>query len=274
MQDAEIIKATTQQLGKKQAKTAQSPYLWAIKDFLSWRKNEEIDGDKVLKYLDYRESQGDRHYTLKMRFYALRFLLNEVLGVEWRPKETSVFSTRERRRKPKPAVFSREEVLSIIRAVKERGDAQQKALFSISTVYGCRRSEICDLNQDDLDFNDHTITIFSRKGGREAVQLIPPQIEPYLRDYTWEPINPTVLSNIFQKTMELVFGEKKPGMGFHAIRHLLVTELNRTELDAQEIYNFMRWTEPGIMPVYAYHYKPGEIENKVFEYHPFLEAWE
>jgi len=257
----------------KRTKSARAAYRWAVGDFLFWNSGREISGARVLDYLDFRERQGDGHHTLKMRFYALKFFLNEVLGAEWRPKETAIFSTRERRKKPEPPVFGREEVLEIIKAVRENGNTQQRAIFAVSTTYGCRRAELADIRAEDLDFGSHTILIFSRKGGREAKHPIPPAIEPYLKAYSWEPIGLSTLSELFQAVMELAFGRRLPGVGFHAIRHALVTELSRTELRAEEIFNFMRWAEPGILPIYR-HYKPGEIEEKVFKVHPFLEGWQ
>jgi len=256
----------------KRTSSAKGMYLWAAKDFLSWNGDGEITEDRVLDYLDHREREGDQHHTLKARYYALRYLMNNVLDIHWKPKETSVFATRERRRKPEPAMFSREEVEQIIEAVKAKGDTQQKAIFAVSTVYGCRRSELCDIRREDLDIKGRTITIYTRKGGREAKQPIPEEVEPYLKAYSWEPVGASTLNSLFQRTMRLAFGQERLGMGFHAIRHCLVTELNKTELSAEEIYNFMRWGEPGIMAVYV-HRKPGEVESRVFEQHPFIPLW-
>lgn len=272
---AEIIAQLEKSL--ETTRSARAPYLWVARDFLDFNGVGEITGDRVLKYLDHRERQGDRHYTLKMRYYALKYLLNEVLGISWKSKESAVFYSRERRVKPEPPVFAREEVSEIINAVKAKGDPQQKALFAVSTVYGCRRSELCDIRDGDLDFEEHIITIYTRKGGREAKQVIPSEIEPYLSDYGWEPIAPATLSTIFQEVMEITWGGKRPGVGFHAVRHCLVSvlraEARRTHrFTSDDVYYFLRWAEPGIMTVYT-HREIGEVEDLLFPYHPFIKEW-
>jgi len=266
---AEILEKTKESL--RGTRSAKASYEWAIRDFLGW--TSEISPSKVLEYLEFRERKGDGHYTLKMRFYALKHLLNEVLEIPFNVKETQFFATRERRKRPEPFVFNKEEILKIIKAVKEKGLAWHKAIFAVSTIYGCRRGEIQAIRKEDLNFKEHTITIFSMKAGREAVQLIPLQIEPYLKEWSWTPQVLSWFSSLFQEVMKFTFGRSLPGVGYHSIRHSLISELHKTELKADEIYNFMRWAEPGILAIYAHHYKPGEIEERVFRFHPFLNEW-
>jgi len=269
MDKAKILEKVRESL--EGTRSAKASYEWAIRDFLRWAS--EINPNKILEYLEFRERKGDGHHTLKMRFYALKHLLNEVLEIPFNIKETQFFATRERRKRPEPFVFNKEEILKIIKAVKEKGLAWHKAIFAVSTTYGCRRGEIQAIRKEDLNFKDHTITIFSMKAGREAVQLIPPQIEPYLKEWSGMPQGLSWFSNLFQEVMKLTFGRRLLGAGYHGIRHSLVSELHKTELKADEIYSFMRWAEPGIMAIYAHHYKPGEIEDKVFRVHPFLSEW-
>jgi len=143
-------------------RTARGPYLWAIKDFLRW-SGGKADPEQALRYIDHREKVGDPPGTLRMRFYALKFFLNRVLGWGWRPREETVFASRERRLPPTPEVFGKEEVLETVRAVRAKGNAAKRAYFAVSTAYGCRRSEIADIRPMDLDFRNR----FVRRHGSE-----------------------------------------------------------------------------------------------------------
>jgi len=50
--------------------------------------------------------------------------------------------------------------------------------------YGClRASELCNLNDEDIDFEAKTIRIREGKGGREAIVPLNPELIPLLRDY-------------------------------------------------------------------------------------------
>jgi integrase/recombinase XerD len=50
--------------------------------------------------------------------------------------------------------------------------------------YGClRASELCCLNDEDIDFEAKTIRIREGKGGREAIVPLNPEVTPILRDY-------------------------------------------------------------------------------------------
>jgi integrase/recombinase XerD len=50
--------------------------------------------------------------------------------------------------------------------------------------YGClRASELCNLNDVDMDFEAKTIRIREGKGGREAIVPLNPELIPLLRDY-------------------------------------------------------------------------------------------
>ncbi|GAI86160.1 unnamed protein product, partial [marine sediment metagenome] len=84
----------------KRKKSARGAYLWAVADFLG-TSPKELNEEAVLSYLDKREKAGDKPQTLKMRFYALKYLF-KLYNAPWTLTEGEVFSTRERRQRLPP----------------------------------------------------------------------------------------------------------------------------------------------------------------------------
>lgn len=253
----------------KWKKSARGAYLWAINDFLS-TKPKELDEATLLSYLDMREKAGDKPRTLKMRFYALKFLFR-CYSIPLRLSERDVFATRERRQRLPQPWLRKEEIEGIITRGRGICDKQELALLAISTTYGCRRSELADIRTDDLDLDAPTITIYSRKGGRVATQIVPEEVIPYLSDYDYPKVTDVAMSQVFNRILEKTIGAKD-GYGWHAVRRGLATELRNAGVSAEDRYSFMRWSQGIILETYE-QYEVGEVEARVFPAHPYLPFW-
>jgi integrase len=265
----EILTQLDEALRRKSS--ARGTYIWAVDDFLS-TKPKELTVEVVLSYLDKRERTGDKPRTLKMRFYALKYLF-KLLQVPFSLTEREVFSTRERRQRLPQPWFRQQEIIKIITGARanEKSTSQELSLLAIGTIYGCRRSELADIRKEDLDLNSKTITIYARKGGRVATQLLPDEILPYLESYSYPKLTDTAVSLIFNRILEKTIGSRE-GYGWHAIRRGLVTELRNAGVSADDRYAFLRWSQGIILETYE-QYELGEIENRIFPVHPYLSAW-
>ena len=263
----EILTRLDEALRRK--KSARGAYLWAVTDFLG-TSPKELDEEIVLSYLDKREKAGDKPQTLKMRFYALKYLF-KLYSAPWTLTEREVFSTRERRQRLPQPWFRKEEVISIITGAKQGCNAQELAMLAISTTYGCRRSELADIRKDDLDFEAKTITIYARKGGRVATQLLPEEIIPYLSDYNYPEVSEVRVSQTLNKILEKTIGPKQ-GYGWHSFRRSLATELRNAGVSDQDIYSFLRWSTGSILGTYI-QAEPEQNKKKIFPKHPFIQYW-
>ncbi len=253
----------------KRKKSARGAYLWAVTDFLG-TSPESLNEEAVLSYLDKREKAGDKPQTLKMRFYALKYLF-KLYGAEWTVTENEVFSTRERRQRYPQPWFRKEEVIDIITKARKVCDLQELAMLAISTIYGCRRSELSDIRKDDLDFNAKTITIYARKGGRIATQLLPDEIIPYLSKYDFPKVSEGRVSQIMKKMLDKTIGPKE-GYGWHSFRRSIATELRNAGVDDGDIYSFLRWSTGSILGTYI-QTEPAQNKEKIFPKHPFIYLW-
>jgi len=254
----------------KRKKSARGAYLGAVTDFLG-TSPQSLNEEAVLSYLDKREKAGDKPGTLKLRFYALKYLF-KLYSVDWTLTETEVFSTRERRQRFPQPWFRKEEVIDIITKARKACNPQELAMLAISTTYGCRRSELADIRADDLDFEAKTITIYARKGGRVATQLLPGEIIPYLTNYDFEKLSALRLSQMFNKIMERTGTKGKEGYGWHSFRRSVATELKNAGVDEGDIFSFMRWSTGSILATYI-QTEPEQNKEKIFKKHPFIQLW-
>ncbi len=253
----------------KRKKSARGAYLGAVTDFLG-TSPESLNEEAVLSYLDRREKVGDKPGTLKSRFYALKYLFR-LYSVNWTLTETEVFSTRERRQRFPQPWFRKEEVIDIITRARKACDPQELAMLAISTIYGCRRSELSDIRRSDLDFEAKTITIYARKGGRVATQFLPDEIIPYLTNYDFPKLSVLQLSLMLKKILEKTIGPKE-GYGWHSFRRSVATELKNAGIDEGDIYSFMRWSTGSILATYI-QVEPQQNKEKIFYKHPFIQLW-
>lgn len=263
----EILTRLDEALRRKSS--AHGAYLWAVDDFLS-SKPKELSDEAVLTYLDKREKAGDKPRTLKMRFYALKYLF-KLYSAPWTLTEREVFSTRERRQRFPQMWFRKEEVMEIIAKAKATCSGQELALLAIATTYGCRRSELADIRREDLDSQGKTITIYARKGGRVATQLLPDVIIPYVESYDYPRLADVAVSLIFNRVLDKTIGQRH-GYGWHAIRRGLATELRNAGVNPDDRYAFLRWSQGVILETYE-QYEIGEVESRIFPVHPYLPTW-
>jgi len=263
----EILTSLEKALNRK--KSARGAYLWAVTDFLG-TSPKSLNEEAVLSHLDKREKAGDKPGTLKMRFYALKYLF-KLYGAEWTLTEREVFSTRERRQRFPQPWFRKEEVIDIITRARKACNPQELAMLAISTIYGCRRSELADIRKDDLDFDAKTIIIYARKGGRVATQLLPDEIIPYLSNYDFPKVSVLRLSQMLNKILEKTIGPKE-GYGWHSFRRSLATELRNAGVDDEDIYSFLRWSTGSILGTYI-QTEPRQNREKIFPKHSFIYLW-
>ena len=167
----------------------------------------------------------------------------------------------------------------------------EKAFLALSTIYGLRREEMCNIRHEDLDFKKGTIYIRTIKKGRERYHLIPSEIKAVLQEHDFARCY-----SIFQLSRMFWSIVNKSGMsrlqsqelGWHTIRRGLKTLLDRSGLDPFTIHQFMRWQggERGFAMDARYHAThfvtldgeesisdEAEADKEVFKKHPFIKLW-
>lgn len=139
--------------------------------------------------------------------------------------------------------------------------------------------------------NQGVLTFQPLKHGVLRVHRVPPELIPYLKDYSYEAkrLSGTAMNREFHMMCNQL-GLKLPkprqraadgdgrrqyskGVNWHAFRHSVDTALLESGVDEASISRWMGWrSKPGMV---RHYFTPEEkdIDSKVLAKHPFLKAW-
>ena len=169
--------------------------------------------------------------------------------------------------------FTREEIIKFIQVARKSGNKQWQNIMALATTYGIRASEIRLITREHVHPKKKTFIIYL-KGGLKREFTVPPQIEPCIFGYDYPVISQNELYNIFTQIAKAAGIERVHRKTFHAIRHGLITELRYgSKIPQPTISTFMGWRESGMVGIYASPYLP-DIDQEVFQKHPFLKFWQ
>lgn len=248
-----------------------------------------LDKESINKYLARLKRQKKSAGTINFAFRVIRTLFN-VNRLEW-PFRRGEGPQIGQRDEYKPALDP-ELVKVMIEAAKTgKLDSSPACFLALSTTYGLRREEMCDLEPGDLDFKKGTIFISTVHLGRERYHLIPEEIKPYLERHDFS--KRYRLDQMSQLFWVVVNGAglqalKPKRLGWHSIRRTVKTLLDNSGLDLFTVHSFMRWkgVERGFAMDVRYHAshfvglgedtvvtEEAESDKEVFEKHPLLRMW-
>ena len=249
-----------------------------------------LDKEDVNNYLAKLKREKKSAGTINFTFRVIRTLFNaNKLDWPFRRGEAPQIGQRD---EYKPALDF--ELIKIMIETAKRGrlDVVSACFLALSTTYGLRREEMCDLEPGDLDFEANTIFVSTIKHGRQRYQLIPVEIKPYLEGHDFS--QRYRLDQMSQLFWVVINGSglqalKPQRLGWHSLRRPLLTGLVDNGLNIFAAKNFLRWksSEGGVaMPARYYSNvvvglsgttvvtQEAKEDKEVFEkYHPFLEFW-
>ena len=172
-----------------------------------------------------------------------------------------------------------EEIRKMIAWARQAGDLEAMAFLAISTVYGTRCSEIAQIQESDFADEKQQVTIHTKKGGETRTHLVHEIIQPVLRSHAFSPKSVRYCHVVFSKLRANAGIEREGRLGWHSIRRALVTNLLRASLDPTILGSFLRWKMttkvfelPRMIAVYDRRAWE-EVDQAVFEVHPFLDFW-
>ena len=129
----------------------------------------------------------------------------------------------------------------VVRGSRRRSGVRDYAILELALQTGLRRSEICSLTLDDVEFSTRAtvgrVRVRKGKGGKERSVTLNDAAQKALKDYLAvrpkdtghqeiflnnrrKPCDPVIISAIFRKYMEKA-GIK--GASFHSLRHTFAT---------------------------------------------------
>ena len=216
-------------------------YTRVVKEYS--RFGGDAESETVRRFVLEGKERGLAAATLNLRIMALKFLFRWVLK-----KPFSNYLKFSKRPKRLPVVFSREEVLAIIEAVK---NVKHRLMISLAYGAGMRVSEVVSLKVSDLLFEENLIHIRQGKGGRDRITVLPEKLVSDLKkftafakadDYVFESQRGGCLSSrtpqkVFDKAL-LAVGIRKTA-SFHALRHSFATHLLESGVDIRYIQELL-----------------------------------
>ena len=234
--------------------SSRNQYVSYARNFLD--SADALDKESINRYLAKLKRQGKKTGTVNFAFRVIRTLFN-VNKLDWpfRRGEAPLIRQRD---EYKPALAP-ELIRIMVEAAKNgRLDTSPACFLALSTVYGLRREEMCDLQPGDVDLKADTIFINTAKHGRERYHLIPAEIKPYLEGHDFSKrYNLTQMSQLFWVVVNRSGLEalRPQRLGWHAIRHTVSTLLDDSGLSLYAVHDFMRWksVERGFAMGMRYH---------------------
>ena len=174
-------------------------------------------------------------------------------------------------------VLSLDEMRAMKTWAEAHGDIESRAFLALSTVYGLRCQEIADLDESSFLERKDKVRILTVKGGETRVHLVPPELRSTLILHTFQQKTPRYCGMLFRRMRLNTGGDPNERVGWHSIRRALVTGLMRVGLDPIVIGSFLRWKFkvadiPQMIATYDRR-PPEEIDQAVFDVHPFLDLW-
>ncbi len=239
-------------------------YMPEARRFLKSIKGEAFDESDGRAYLAnlYNMKDGTArkiHYVLRALFKSQDITFN----VETPPMEDNPFQP----------TIRQDEMPTLITAVKESGDPNERGALALSTVYGVRRVEIWRASENDLNREDRTITIHTAKKGRTRTHLIPNEVLDHISGYDFKPRSDPWYATLFWGMIKKAGLDLPKGYGFHSIRRALYTGLTG-KVDFLFRHEFLRWRIRGVDLGMIYDQNPpAQIDQIVFDNHPFLGCW-
>ena len=253
------------------SQSTQETYFIMNNSFLSFTKCES-NRDNIIGFLK-KFSKN----SIITAFYAIRFL-HQATGIPFPITRKDISPTGIKRIKD---IMSIEEVEKFIEGANRYFGLIEIGYVCLSTIYAVRRSEIYDLESDDINIDERELTIWVHKSEENnRVHLIPEEIvQPMieLRDglkrIRSKP-HITELNHLFDAICEKSGIELRPRAGFHSIRRRVVSSLVMRHLDPKFINSFIRW-KPRTQEMLDYYttLDTKQVDREIFEKHPFVKLW-
>ncbi len=263
-------------------------YISYAKNFLDYV--DALDKESINRYRAKLEKEGKSAGTVDFAFRVIRTLFN-VNKLDWPFRRDEAPQIRQRD-EYKPALAP--ELIKIMVEAARNGKlaASPSCFLALSTTYGLRREEMCDLEPGDVDLKAGTIFVSTVHRGRERYHLVPEEIKPYLESHDFS--KSYKVDQMSQLFWVVVNGSglqalKPKRLGWHSLRRTVIkTLLDNSGLSPYAVHDFMRWksVERGFAMDARYHAshfvgleetrvvtEEAESDKEVFEKHPLLGFW-
>jgi integrase/recombinase XerD len=147
-------------------------YVFRARKYLEFAETEQPSAEDFIRFREVLQDKRLSRSTLNQYGFSIRkyheMIKQPITFPFLKPNDTI------------PYFFNEQDVAKILSVIHNL----KHYCMLIVMFYGClRASELCSLNDGDVDFEAKTIRIREGKGGHEAIVPLNPEVTPILRDY-------------------------------------------------------------------------------------------
>lgn len=219
-------------------------YLRCLNDFFNYTKEKsKPDIVRIREFLLSKIDQGKSSQTVNLYLNAIKFFYRDVI------KSPVQINLKFAKRPNKlPVVLSRQEISSLINAVK---NPKHKLMLSLAYGAGLRVSEVIDLKIKDINFGELTIHVKQSKGNKDRISILPEKAkDDIIQLIAGKDKDDFVFSSerggkLTARTAQKVFesalnkaGIKKDAT-FHSLRHSFATHLLENGVDIRYLQELL-----------------------------------
>ncbi len=193
-------------------------------------------------FIDYAKAHAQA--TTRIMQASMRLFLRFAASRKWVRDDLAdaVPSMREYRLSSVPRGLSDEGVRALVAPSAERS-ARDHAIVLLLVLYGVRRSQVCELRLEDIDWRRRTIYFGPHKRGKPVLHELVPAVAVALSEYLqherpsentqavflrqirpYLPLSPNAVSSAVRKQLRRLGLECTP-CGPHSLRHAFATRL-------------------------------------------------
>lgn len=221
-------------------------YSQLLKNFLERKQEkfgeqglESFDETEVKQFLIQKYTEGLATSTVNLYLNAIKFFYAKTLK-----KPFKIEISFGKRIKRMPTIFSREEILEIIKILS---NPKHRLIVILAYGSGLRVSEVVKLKVGDVDLSDGLIYVRQAKGSRDRITIFPVEFiddyrtfiknksfkEPVFHSNRGGHLTTRTIQQVFKKALNKA-GIFKQG-SFHSLRHSFATHLLEDGVDIRKI---------------------------------------
>lgn len=203
----------------------------------------DISNEEVEKFLESLIDEGLSANTIKTYRGALKFVYNQLYK-----RDYPCFHRRVKREKKLPTVLSRDEILQIIRTIK---NPKHKIAIQLLYSSGLRVSEVVRLKVKDVHLDELKLMVRSAKGKKDRMTIFSESLKPPLQklisskgfnDFLIESerggrLSERSIQHIFRKALKA--SSVKKNASCHTLRHSFATHLLESGVDIRYIQELL-----------------------------------
>jgi integrase len=266
-QTQELIEAAIRSEAIGITPTTKRTYASVMRSFLQFTgKDDGWSAQDLKTYFANELEQGRSRSYVRWQFYPIKALFS--YREMQMPVKLRIIPTAKWSEIRAPALDFDEVAAFIETAHKGLISAADTALVCACTVWGFRRVEMGQFTvEGDL------VSVSAAKGGPQRVHLIPEQLIPVLQGH--EQRDARYVGDRFPIISRLARVKHRDGMGWHSIRRSVSTALTENGVPDPTLKAFMGWSNGGSSNMPSRYYRPRarEVDQIVYNVHPFLAMW-